>query len=233
MATADAFLREAASEIGYREDPSGSNRTKFAKEAGHPNGAPWCASFVVAIARRVGVNLPSESAYTPTMAAGFKKENRWHAKDPKPGDLVFFDFPDSQHRIQHVGIVAEVRADGSLTTVEGNTASGDHGSQHNGGGVYRRHRTTRYVVGYGRPRFEPTPPLFAQEDMLLMAIALNDKDARRAWARRQCLDFWGREPAVDHLDYYTNEIGKRGADSVLAEIADHSYAMAFRAKRGW
>jgi hypothetical protein len=86
------------------------------------------------------------------MATMFKRAHDWYG-NPQPGDLVFFDFPDNVHRVQHVGIVAEVRQDGTLTTIEGNTSSGDHGSQFNGGGVYRRHRDRRYVVGYGRPHF--------------------------------------------------------------------------------
>lgn len=158
MATAEALLREAASEVGYRESPAGSNKTKFATEAGHSNGAPWCASFCVAMARRVAIVLPSESAYTPSMAAAFKKENRWNTNAPQPGDFVFFDFPDAVHRIQHVGIVEHVNLDGTLVTIEGNTSSGDHGSQHNGGGVYRRNRRRTYVVGFGRPRYEKPAP---------------------------------------------------------------------------
>lgn len=163
MATAESFLREAASEVGYRE--SGDNRTKFAAEAGHANGQPWCATYIVAMARRVALSLPSESAYTPTMANGFKTHNRWVTDSPQPGDCVFFDFPDTSHRIQHVGIVEKVNPDGTLQTIEGNTSSGMEGSQHNGGGVYRRDRQRRYVVGFGRPRFEPSRPPQGDDEM--------------------------------------------------------------------
>lgn len=155
----EAFLKAAASEVGRTESPAGSNRQPYAAEAGHLNGYPWCATFIVAMARRADVVLPSESAYTPTMANGFRSIGRWHTTNPQPGDLVFFDFPDSKNRIQHVGIVEKVGQGGWIQTIEGNTSSGDGGSQDNGGGVYRRQRRG-YIVGYGRPQF-PTP---VQED---------------------------------------------------------------------
>lgn len=145
------ILIEAAKEIGYTESPPGSNKTKFAQEAGHVNGYAWCATFVVAMARRVGIKLPSESAYTPSMANGFKPLNRL----PQAGDLAFFDFPaDGVNRIQHVGIVESIDfRRGQVTCIEGNTSSGEIGSQSNGGGVYRRTRPFSHVVGFGRPNY--------------------------------------------------------------------------------
>lgn len=151
MATPDDFVALAATHVGYTETPSGSNRTKYAAEAGHANGAPWCATFIVAVARRLGIVLPSESAYTPAMANAFRAAGRFHAT-PQRGDIAFFDFPDSKNRIQHVGIVVTADA-GTVTCIEGNTSSGSGGSQDNGGGVYRRTRPRRHVVGYGRPVF--------------------------------------------------------------------------------
>lgn len=157
--TAQDILKAAAKEIGYTESPSGSNRTKFAAEAGHANGQPWCATFIVAIARRCGLKLPSESAYTPSMAEGFKRIGRFD-KTPKAGSIAFFDFPDSKYRIQHVGIV-EGYAANHVTCIEGNTSSGPSGSQDNGGGVFRRVRSRGFVVGYGHPNY--------QEDWFAMA----------------------------------------------------------------
>jgi hypothetical protein len=165
MATVKAFLAAAMSEVGYVERPV--NRTKFAAEAGHSDGAPWCASFVVAMARRVGLKLPSESPYTPSMADAFEQAHRFDG-NPQPGALMFMDFPDAVARIQHVGIVISVRPDGQLNTVEGNTSAGPTGSQHNGGGVYRRVRPRIYAVGFGHPIFDPEPTqeddMFTDED---------------------------------------------------------------------
>lgn len=164
MSTASALLDAARAELGTTELPPGSNRTEFAAEAGHLNGYAWCATFVVAIARRCGIKLPSESAWTPSMFAGFIAKGTGYrgAKGARPGDVVFFDFPDSKTGIQHVGFVESVKADGTLVCIEGNTSAGTSGSQDNGGGVYRRTRPPAYVVGYGRPAYTqeatvPTP----------------------------------------------------------------------------
>ncbi len=144
-----SMLEEALREIGYTEDPPGSNRTKFAAEAGHAPAQPWCATFVVAMARRANVHLPSESAYTPAMAQAFKTAGLW-TSIPHPGDVAFFDFPDSKDRIQHVGIVESTDpVRGTVTSIEGNTSAGNHGSQDNGGGVYRRTRPLAHAAGFG------------------------------------------------------------------------------------
>jgi hypothetical protein len=151
LGSPERLLDEARSEIGYTEQPAGSNRQKFAKEANHTNGQAWCATFVVAMTRRAGVSIPSESAYTPTMANAFRAEERLF-DEPQIGDITFFDFPDSVHRIQHVGLL-EGFTDTTVTCVEGNTSAGTAGSQSNGGGVYRRTRPRSHVVGFGRPIF--------------------------------------------------------------------------------
>lgn len=173
MTTAQEFIAAARAEIGYTEAPAGSNRTKFAALAGHAQAQPWCATFVVAIARRVGLRLPNESAYTPTMANGFKSAQRWAYEGEmtpvcQPGDLAFFDFPgDSKTRIQHVGIVESVNAS-LVTCIEGNTSSSIAGSQDNGGGVYRRSRPRSHVVGFGRPEFTAAPAAPAKETPIMV-----------------------------------------------------------------
>lgn len=156
MTTADEFIAACSAEVGYKESPAGSNRTKFAAEAGHPNGRPWCATFLVAIARRTSLDLPSTSPYTPAMASAFQKAGRWHHK-PQRGDFVFFDFPDDVRRVQHVGVLTRVLASGDIETIDGNTGVGNDS---NGGQVMRRVRSTRHVVGYGRPAYYivPNPP---------------------------------------------------------------------------
>jgi hypothetical protein len=154
-ATVSRMLAEARREIGTKENPPGSNRQPYAAEARHANGQPWCATFLVALARRVGLSLPSESPYTPAMAEAFRKAGRWHVSDPQPGDFAFFDFPDGSKRIQHVGIVESVPSRDEIVTIEGNTGVGN---DTNGGMVMRRRRPRRYVVGYGRPAYAPEPP---------------------------------------------------------------------------
>jgi cell wall-associated NlpC family hydrolase len=66
-------------------------------------------------------------AYTPTGAEMFRRQDRWFSSHPQPGDLVYYDFPPHE-RIEHVGIVVRENGDGSITTIEGNTSSGEEGS---------------------------------------------------------------------------------------------------------
>ncbi|HEY8201338.1 MAG TPA: CHAP domain-containing protein, partial [Actinomycetota bacterium] len=121
----------------------------------------WCATYIVACAREVGLRLPSESAYTPTMADGFRQAGRWFTQ-PHPGDIAFVDFPNDNTRgIQHVAVVTGVEGF-SLRTVEGNTSSGTQGSQDNGGGVYQRIRPRGWIVGYGRPAFDGDPSVLGE-----------------------------------------------------------------------
>jgi hypothetical protein len=79
----------------------------------------------------------------------------------------------------------------------------------------------------------PTPPPPITEEQLLMAIAKDDHDARRAFVRDKVLTYWGREPTVQEHDILTYHCGLNGADSTVAAIADHAHAAAFRKRRGW
>ena len=142
----------ALSQVGITESPAGSNKTKYGVWYGM-NGQPWCDIFISWLAEFSGcASIIGKFAYTPSHANFFKKLGRWHTT-PQVGDIVFFDFPDSVMRIQHVGLVIGVES-GYIWTVEGNTSSGTPGSQDNGGMVAKRHRPRNSsIVGYGRPDY--------------------------------------------------------------------------------
>lgn len=144
--TLDDTLEVADRNIGFVEGPNNDN--PFAAVAGHPNHQPWCASFVAAVFKRSGVPLPNYSAYTPTMAQGFKDQHRWF-KIGQPGDVIFFQWP-GMGRIAHVGIVEDVIR-GAYVTVEGNT---DVRGGRTGGRVMRHQRRT-CIAGFGRPVYLP------------------------------------------------------------------------------
>jgi len=151
MATAHQVLAIGRDELGITESPPNSNVVKYSRW--YPmNGSPWCAMFVSWVLDQAGIT-GFKHAYTPTGADIFRRQDRWFTSNPEPGDLVYFDFPPHE-RIQHVGIVVRENDDSSITTIEGNTSSGDQGSQDNGGGVFRRRRTPDLVVGYGRPPYD-------------------------------------------------------------------------------
>lgn len=148
-ASATKVLNIARSQLGYAEGRNNDN--KFGRWYGM-NHVSWCDQFVSWVAATAGASdIIGRAAYTPSHAAWFKARGRW-GHTPRRGAIVFFDFPDSVRRIQHVGIVESVRGN-RVVTIEGNTSSGSGGSQSNGGGVYRRVRARSTIVGYGYPDY--------------------------------------------------------------------------------
>lgn len=153
--TASSVLSIARAELGTHESPAGSNRQKYGVWA-QRNGVAWCAIFVTWVFARAGYDWRGRIAgfaYTPTLNAklqtlGFR---RVPPEQARPGDVVFFDFPDSVHRIQHVGIVADNDlVHRSLRTYEGNTSIA---SDDNGGEVMERHRGYSLTASILRPPY--------------------------------------------------------------------------------
>lgn len=120
MSALNAYLRWLRGEVGQQERPRGSNRTPYAVTAGHANGYPWCATLLVAGARRVGVQLPAgaDTASTYLNEIAFKNAGRLSSK-PRVGSIFFVYFPSMQ-RVAHTGIVWRVEG-GRVFTIEGNT----------------------------------------------------------------------------------------------------------------
>ena len=157
------FLEVAKAEVGYIEGPK-DNQTKYQRA-----NQPWCGAFVNWVAKQAGVKIPN-CVYTPSGATAFMDKKAWtiaEQANPKPGDIVFFDFVvDELDRIGHVGIVIKNNGKGIITTIEGNTSSNKKGSQANGGEVclkiraYKKKNSGKlkpslpvFVVGFGRPKF--------------------------------------------------------------------------------
>jgi surface antigen len=135
------FFRD---QLGTTEKPLKSNCQKYSKHWKAPCQA-WCADCTCYVLKHNDVLDVPYSAYTPTLAAGYKKADRW-GKKPKAGAVVFFDFIG---RISHVGIVESVRGDGAIVTLEGNT---DEAGGRTGGKVMRHVRRSN-IVGYGYPEY--------------------------------------------------------------------------------
>lgn len=187
--SAAAVLDVARRELGTVEKPPNSNRTKYGQAYGM-DGNAWCAMFVWWVFRQARVlDLIPKTAYTPTFAQWFKDRRQWGTA-PRPGAIVFFDFPnDNVNRISHVAVVEAVNADGSIVTIEGNTSPGAAGSQRDGGGVYRRTRRTG-IVGYGYPTYPatsspaPTAPPAAARPELREGATGDVVAALQAWLNR-------------------------------------------------
>jgi hypothetical protein len=142
----------ARKELGTDENPSFSNRTKYGAWYGM-DGVAWCAMFVSWCLSRAGFGTDYKHAYTPYGVDMFKRMGDWHSEsNAKPGDIVYFDFPDSVYRVQHVGIVESNNPGaGTMVCLEGNT---NGAGSDDGGSVMRHTRPYSYIVGVGRPDYE-------------------------------------------------------------------------------
>lgn len=150
MTTAADVLALARTQLGYVEGP-GSNVNKFSYYWKRPP-QPWCADFVCWVLQKSGALDVPQSSYTPALYGNYQSANR-SGHTPRVGSLVFFQWPD-MGRIAHVGIVEEIRADGSLVTIEGNT---DVAGGRTGGQVMRKVRRAN-IAGYGHPIYAPAVP---------------------------------------------------------------------------
>jgi surface antigen len=136
-------LAVAEGEIGQAEQPPGSNdspriATYRAAVQGSVVGQPWCAYFVSWCAAQAGVPLGDHGqgfgavSQIEDWARSSGRLLPASAK-PRPGDLILFG-------TAHVGMVESVAADGTITTVEGNT----------GDAVRRRVRSPGEATGFVR-----------------------------------------------------------------------------------
>jgi len=109
-------------------------------------GWPWCMAFVVWCFRQAGYDI--------RRTAGVEDFDTWARSEgtqvdrPLRGDVVLFDLDGDGKYDDHTGFVVRclsIRIAGSwlLRTVEGNTSSGEAGSQSDGDGVFVRTRLVR------------------------------------------------------------------------------------------
>lgn len=163
-------LRIAAAEIGYNRWDDPEPGTKCGRDYATRHGAyfatsgvPYCAMFVTWVLRQAGVRIPGgDFAYVPYGINAARNEGRLiPARQARPGDLAAFDW-DGDGVADHVGVV-EANRWSHLQTIEGNTSSGAHGSQSNGGGVYRRTRSFDEVAAVWRPYYDEAPASRAAE----------------------------------------------------------------------
>ncbi|MDP8954414.1 MAG: CHAP domain-containing protein [Actinomycetota bacterium] len=153
--TAEAVLAKADGEVGFFT-PGPPRNSKYGAWYG-VNPGPYCAMFLswchaeVGQSHLVAASSSKGYAYTPAGAAWFQRRGQW-GQAPRIGAHVFFQF--SGPRIHHVGIVVDVNGDGSIDTVEGNTACTASGDQRDGGAVCRKVRRSG-IVGYGYPVYGP------------------------------------------------------------------------------
>lgn len=160
--TANDVLTRAFAEVGYAEKPV--NQTKYGAFFGM-QGAQWCGLFVQWIwaqaGWKVGKDFP-HTYYTPAGVAGWAKTHRIKKTGtPKPGDQLFFDFPnDLLDRVSHTGFFVGVVGKGvhrKWITIEGNTSGPKKISSdpRNGGEVAVSARDPKLVVCWAEVPYAP------------------------------------------------------------------------------
>jgi hypothetical protein bbifN4_04330 len=166
VTTAADVLRYAADEVGYsRWDDAleGSKYGRWYAQQTHSayfasSGVPFCAMFVSNILAEAGTSLLGNGqvyAYVPWMIRDARSVGRLVSPDDAlPGDVLCFDW-DGDGVADHTGFLAAAYPD-YVATIEGNTSSGNGGSQSNGGGVYRRTRDWDDICAIIRPAYTGT-----------------------------------------------------------------------------
>jgi hypothetical protein len=143
------FIATARKYIGYQSESLGRNQ--FGAKVGYDT-KPWDGAFIDVVARESGLRLPS-LVYTPAALAEFIR-NREVQTQPRPGDLVFFNFSTELDGFgpPHVGLVVDVRnfeSTGEFLAIEGNVVGPTNYSQQDG--VHQRLRHLTDVLIFARP----------------------------------------------------------------------------------
>lgn len=133
---AQALAKLALGEVGYETGGGRTNElSKYTQALGIQTAQAWCADFVSALAKQVGLSLNSSGV------EGLKSQVNYRDKGsytPRVGDLAFFQYDDDA-ALDHVEIVVAVDANGNVTTVGGNTT----------GGKVKKSTNKNGIVGYG------------------------------------------------------------------------------------
>ena len=154
MLIVNKLIAKAKGEKGVKENPSGSNKVKYntAYYGREVSGSayPWCCAFIWWLFRECDASAlfygGKKTASCTTLMNYYKNKGQCSDK-PKVGSLVFFHWGKGTIA-KHIGIVIKVNADGSIVTIEGNTAVGNDS---NGGEVMERVRYPSQVLRYAYP----------------------------------------------------------------------------------
>ena len=163
----NAAVKWAARWVGKTESPYGSNTAPWGLTAWQRAfgdwlvGAAWCGVFVGTALKNAGVKginsrVASVALIIEDAIAG---RNGWakviYRRSTRAGDVTAGRRGDALGLFSentHVALI-DHPVPGGYATIEGNTSSGNSGSQSNGGGVYRRFRSYSDVAYIARPRY--------------------------------------------------------------------------------
>lgn len=148
----EKIIEIATAELGVKEYPANSNKTKYGEWFG-VNGVAWCAQFVSWVYDRGGfplgnIGFPKGYAGCATGVIHFTKKGQV-TKNPEPGDIVFYDW-NKDKKSDHTGIFVRWidKEKGTFEAIEGNTSMSN---QSNGGIVMLRVRNISLVLVFANP----------------------------------------------------------------------------------
>ena len=153
MSTRTKLIEVALAEVGNQENPMGSNLTKYGewlKTTNHPkgwNGVAWCMISMAYVYDKAGLSLgtPDYIEKLAWVPSALKIWQPVKTIDPKPGDLVIFNW-DKKGEPEHVGMFAAwTIPQVSFLTFEGNI----------GNRFWPHHRTMEFVDGFFNPKELP------------------------------------------------------------------------------
>ena len=153
----------ALADLGYTENPPGSNRTKYWEAYDSKmQGQPWCVCFLWWVFQQAGERMAffggGKTASCGILLRWYKEQGLVVDKrDIQIGDILILNFSGTQDT-QHCGLVVDKgKLAGTWYTIEGNTTPGEEGSQDDGGCVALKMRHIRNVVAVCRPQYQPEP----------------------------------------------------------------------------
>lgn len=157
MPTAKQIIDKALSYVGTYD--GGNNNVVFNAHfygtSVSGSAYPWCCAFVWDIFRMCGAsqlfNGGQKTAYCPTVLNWGRNNGLTVSKaNGQYGDIVLFDW-NGDGIADHIGLIIAKNADGSYTTVEGNTANSNYS---NGGYVLKMTRYYSSILAIIRPKYE-------------------------------------------------------------------------------
>ena len=203
MSVAQQVLARAASRIGYYapDDPNpGSEagrywaaRTGQQWLAGPSDSVWWCMLFVSMCLDECGQidaigGFSFNTDYTVNQVRKHPEAYFVSVYDARPGDVVIYNWDGGG--TDHVGFVEKNLGGGTLQTIEGNTSSGDYGSQSAGNGVWRRGRkhSIAYVIrpAYSDSEESSAPSGPADIRALQRAVRANPDNVAGPNTRSRC-----------------------------------------------
>lgn len=177
---AASIVEQAQRHVGYHAQPSKRN----AYSPNRYDGKDWNGVFIDRVLRDAFETDAEVSFVSTVTALGFYAARNGLYRKPRAGDIVFFNFatdPQEWDHQPHVGVVTDLRPDGSFRTVEGQTFSGKPQGLQIADGVHERLRFPTDVLGFVRPQPRTVPTVNGEPATVKMSyFESNGKTVQRA-----------------------------------------------------